>query len=639
MEGPRNKPARDLSSLHFATIGSVDDGKSTLIGRLLMDTDSIPDDQMEAIQLASERRGEATNLALLTDGLRAEREQNITIDVAYRYFSTPKRNFIIADTPGHVQYTRNMVTGASKVELAVILLDARKGVLQQSKRHAFIASLLGIPQVVVAVNKMDLVDWSQDVFEEIRTRFLDFSAKLEFADLTFVPVSAVRGDNVVVPSTNMPWYTGTTLLSRLEGTNRAGSRNLIDFRFPVQYVVRPDQDYRGYAGQVASGTVRPGEEVVILPAGHRTTVRSVDTFGGSVDEAAESDAVVITVADDLDISRGDMIVRPMNLPYVDRELDVTICWMSEQPMRPGSSYILMHTTRMVQAVVRRLVHRIDVNDLHRDEASELGLNDIGRVHIETADPLFFDPYRRNRETGSFILIDPHSKETVGAGMVRDRVRSADRVIREARGAQGDPAVSPDVVWERQGISREIREDHAGHRSAVVWLTGLPASGKSTIARLLEKRLYEIGCRTVHLDGDRLRHGLCGDLGFSDADRRENIRRVSEVASLFVDAAHLVICSFVSPSGIMREHARSRVPAGRFIEIHVDTSLEECMRRDPKGLYAKALRGEISGMTGVDAPYEAPENPELRVDTSEVSAEEAADMIVELLRKRELILGR
>jgi bifunctional enzyme CysN/CysC len=607
-------PTRDMDLLRFSTAGSVDDGKSTLIGRLLYDTKSIFEDQLAAVEEASHRRGEGyVNLALLTDGLRAEREQNITIDVAYRYFATPRRKFIIADTPGHIQYTRNMVTGASTAELAIILIDARNGVLTQSKRHGFISSLLGIPHILVAINKMDLVDWSEHVYESIADEYTAFAEKLGVDDLSFIPISALLGDNVVDPSANMPWYHGSTLLHHLEHVNVGAHRNLVDFRFPVQYVIRPDQDYRGYAGRVASGSIRPGEEILVLPSRKTTTVASVDTFEGGVDEVSAGDSVAITTTDELDISRGDMIVRPMNLPTADDEIDATICWTSEQAMEAGKQYWLRQTTREVKAFVNRILYRIDVDTLHRDEVSTFELNDIGRVHLTTAQPIFFDRYQLNRETGSFILIDPHTNATVAAGMIRGAVKNVEDLPTEGPQAEVRP-VSPDVVWESWNIDLAEREKRNRHKAGVIWFTGLSGSGKSSIARLLERKLFDAGVQTMLLDGDQVRHGINGDLGFTPEDRTENIRRIGELASLFFRQGSIVLCTFVSPFREDRERARGLLPKGRFIEVFVDTPLEECERRDVKGLYARARKGEIAHMTGISSPYEPPEDPEIRLET-------------------------
>ena len=631
------KQYREMDLLRFTTAGSVDDGKSTLIGRLLYDTKSIFADQLEAIEGASRRRGEeGINLALLTDGLRAEREQNITIDVAYRYFATPRRKFIIADTPGHVQYTRNMVTGASTAELAIVLVDARKGVLTQSRRHGFISSLLRIPHVVVAVNKMDLVDYRQDVYDAIVADYTDFAEKLGIHDLTFIPMSALEGDNVVSRSERLDWYGGSTLLHHLESVNVGADRNLVDFRFAVQYVIRPHQDFRGFAGRVASGTVAPGEEVLVLPSGVGTRVRSVEAFEGALAQAVEGDSVVVTLEDEVDVSRGDMIVRRNNLPTVGSRLDAMVCWMGEQPLDPSTPYVIQHTTRSSRAFVSRVVYRIDVDTLHREEAAQLGLNDIGRVEVTTSVPLFFDAYQGNRATGSFILIDPYTNVTVAAGMIRGPVQTAEELFPPA--AEPERAVSPDVVWEGWNVSREEREARNGHGAAVLWFTGLSGAGKTTIAREVERRLFDDGVQTMLLDGDTLRHGLNGDLGFSPADRAENIRRVGEVARLFFAQGAVVLCTFVSPYREDRARVRALIPEGRFIEIFVDAPLDELKRRDPKGLYARAERGEVANLTGVSAPYEAPASAEMVLRTAEQSVDQAVQRIIDRLRSEGLLPG-
>ncbi|HEX7050785.1 MAG TPA: sulfate adenylyltransferase subunit CysN [Longimicrobiales bacterium] len=635
----RANPYRDMDLLRLSTAGSVDDGKSTLIGRLLYDTKSIFQDQLEAIEGASRRRGEAAvNLALLTDGLRAEREQNITIDVAYRYFATPRRKFIIADTPGHLQYTRNMVTGASTAELAIVLVDARKGVLTQSKRHGFIASLLGIPHMVVAVNKMDLVGYDEAVFQRIVDEYQAFAEKLEIQDLVFIPISALHGDNVVTHGTNMPWYEGSTLLHYLETVNIGSRRNLVDFRFPVQYVIRPHQDFRGFAGRIASGTIAPGEEVIVLPSGQATRIRSIETADGPLAEAAAQDSIVLTTEDELDISRGDMIVRKMNIPTVGSRLEAILCWMSETPLDRETPYVLLHTTRSVQAFVRTLVYRIDVDTLHREPAETLGLNEIGRVEVATAQPIFFDPYARNHVTGSFVLVDPFTNVTVAAGMIRGAIHTANEIF--GRGAAPAAAAphdtSPNVVWEAWNIPRAEREAKNGHAAAVLWFTGLSGAGKSTIARALERRLFDAGIHTMLVDGDQLRHGLCGDLGFSAADRRENIRRAAHVARLFFEHGAIVLCSFVSPFREDRARARALLPEGRFIEVFVDCPLDELKARDPKGLYARAVAGEIPEFTGVSAPYEPPDDPELTLHTDREPVDAAVDRLLAYLRTAGLI---
>jgi bifunctional enzyme CysN/CysC len=609
--------------LRLATAGSVDDGKSTLIGRLLYDSKAIFADQLEAVERTSLERGDGyTNLALLTDGLRAEREQGITIDVAYRYFATPKRKFIIADTPGHVQYTRNMVTGASTADLALILLDARKGVLEQSRRHAFIASLLGIPHLVASVNKMDLVDWSQERFDEIKEEFSSFATKLEVHDLTFIPMAALHGDNIVTRSANMDWYDGVPLLHYLENVHIASDRNLIDARFPVQYVIRPQSgdttlhDYRGYAGTVAGGTFRPGDEVVILPSGFTSHVSEVRAPGGDLlEEAFAPQAVTISLTDEIDISRGDMICRPHNRPLVGQDIDAMICWFSEHaPLRTGTRYRIQHTTKTSMAQVELLDYRLDVNTLHRDENAEtLSLNEMGRVKLRAQSPLMFDPYRRNRGTGSFILIDPATHNTVAAGMIV--------------GAE-QASLTSQVVWHANAVERS----HRSSEGLTVWLTGLSGSGKSTVAVEVERTLVASGRPAYLLDGDNLRHGLNAGLGFSTADRAENVRRVGEVAKLFADAGLVAVVSLVSPYKEDRDRVRAAHEAAglRFVEVFVDTPLDLCEARDPKGLYAKARAGEIPGFTGVDDPYEPPDRPELVLRPGHGGPSAMAALIISLI---------
>ncbi|MFT4086292.1 MAG: adenylyl-sulfate kinase [Gordonia sp. (in: high G+C Gram-positive bacteria)] len=587
--------------LRIATAGSVDDGKSTLIGRLLFDSKSIFTDQLEAIEATSANRGdEFADLSLLTDGLRAEREQGITIDVAYRYFSTPKRKFIIADSPGHVQYTRNMVTGASTADLAIILVDARKGVLEQTRRHAFLSSLLGIPHLTVCVNKMDLMDYSQERFEQIRDEFIAFAAKLNVTDVTFIPLSALRGDNVVERSEAMPWYDGRSLLGHLEDVYIASDRNLIDARFGVQYVIRPQRsdglDHRAYAGTVGGGVFSVGDQVVVLPGGFGTTIEKIWAPGGlEVDEAFASMAVSMELADEIDIVRGDMIVRPNNRPHVDRDVDAMVCWFSESTaLRPGSSFLMNCGARQSRVQVSGLNYRLDVNTLHRDEAADsLQLNEIGRVVLHSQLPLMFDEYRRNRSTGSFILIDEATNATVAAGMI-----------------SGPVAHDSNVVWQTSKVSREQRS----HRGATIWMTGLSGAGKSSLAVELERRLIAEGRPAYLLDGDNLRHGLNSDLGFSDDDRRENIRRTAEVAALFADSGAVVLVSLISPFSAERQRAREIHEAQDlpFYEVFVDTPLSECEARDPKGLYAKARAGEITDFTGIDSPYEKPEHADIVV---------------------------
>jgi bifunctional enzyme CysN/CysC len=618
--------------LRIATAGSVDDGKSTLIGRLLYDSKQIFEDQLEQVTQASERRHGAdgeVDLALLTDGLRAEREQGITIDVAYRYFATPRRTFIMADTPGHVRYTRNMVTGASTADLALVLVDARNGIVQQSRRHAFIASLLRIPHIVVCINKMDLVDWSEEIYNRIADEFTDFAARLEVSDVSFIPISALKGDNVVDRSENMPWYGGSPLLYHLEHVHIASDRNLIDVRFPVQWVVRPGtdehHDYRGYAGQVASGVLRAGDDVVVLPSGAPSRIQRIDTFDGPVDEAYPPMSVTVHLADDLDISRGDMICRPHNQPTVSRDVDAIVCWMSETPVRAGARLYVKQTTRTVRAVLGEILHQIDVDSLHRDDtATDLGLNEIGRVRLRTGAPLVFDPYQRNRATGSFILIDEATNDTVGAGMI---------IGAATQGTDPSVAKATNVTWDPGTLDRERRWSALRTRGATIWFTGLPASGKSTIAAALEDRLVVDGRSAYRLDGDNLRHGLNENLGFSAEDRAENVRRTAHAARLLADAGTIAVVSLVSPYARDRELAREAHEAAglEFVEIFVDTPLEECERRDPKGLYARARAGEIEGMTGIDDPYEAPSSPDLVLHPGDAPV--AVDRLLALLRER------
>ena len=651
MNGTATEPTtivRERDLLRFTTAGSVDDGKSTLIGRLLFDSKQIFQDQMEQLETTSKLRGEENvNLALLTDGLRSEREQGITIDVAYRYFSTPTRKFIIADTPGHEQYTRNMVTGASTADLAIILIDARNGVLTQSRRHGIIASLLGIPHVVVCVNKMDLVDWSQARYEEIIHEYREFARKLNIHDLTFIPVSALMGDNVVDPSTNMPWYDGATLLHELENVTIAADRNLVDFRFPVQYVVRPHQDFRGFAGRIASGTIRVGEEITVLPSRRTSCVRGIHIHDDTPEEAWEGQSVVLTLDDEIDISRGDMIVRSRNVPEVQSEFDATLAWMDDRhELDTRRQYILQHTTRTTRATIDEIVYRLDVNTLHRSDAASLALNEIGRVKITTANPLFFDAYDRNRDTGGFVIIDPHDFRTVGAGMIRhasqgtmEALRRDERERRLAGASDtadtagpGTPAqpVSRNITRDPGLVGLEDRIARNGHRPVVLWFTGLSGAGKSTIAREVEKRLFDAGRQVTRLDGDNLRHGLSADLGFSRADRRENIRRVGQVARLLHDAGLIVLCTFVSPYREDRALVRALFPEGGFREIHVQVSLAEARRRDPKGLYARADAGEIAGFTGVHEPFEDPEAPDLTIDTDSQDVAAAVEAVLAML---------
>ena len=590
-----------MDTLRFTTAGSVDDGKSTLIGRLLLESRALLADQVEAVRRESRRLGHSDlDLSLFTDGLRDEREQKITIDVAYRYFSTPRRKFIIADCPGHAQYTRNMVTGASTSELAVILLDVRKGLVTQGKRHAFLCTLLGLPHLVVAVNKMDLVDYDQSIYNKLCDGFREFSARLDLGSLTFLPLSALHGDNVVEHSPRMPWYDGATLLHHLETVNVGASRNVVDFRFPVQVVLRPHQDYRGYAGRVASGRIAVGEEVVVLPSGATTTLVGIEAYQQSREAASVGDSVVLRLADDLDVGRGDMIVRRNNLPIGSNTFDAVVCCLGQSALEAGKTYTLLHGTRSLPARINALNYRIDVDTLHREAATTLELNDIGRIRVSTAEPLFFDPYRQNRATGCFLLVDPVTHETAAAGMIRGRTRELSELANLAAGATVDASQ---------------RSRLYGHKPGVVWLTGLSGSGKSTLAEALERHLAAAGVRTLRIDGDTLRAGLCADLGFSPEDRGENLRRAAHLAALAHAQGMVVICSLISPFARDRALARSLVPQGHFLEVHVDCTLDICRQRDPKGLYTRVDSGELHDFTGVDSPYEAPLSPELRLDTA------------------------
>ncbi|MDR3671587.1 MAG: adenylyl-sulfate kinase [Holophaga sp.] len=599
---------KQKSLLRIVTTGSVDDGKSTLMGRLLFETKSIFEDQFEAIRNTSAKRGQKeVDLSLLLDGLAAEREQAITIDVAYRYFETPVRKFIIADCPGHEQYTRNMVTGASTADCAIVLIDARSGVLRQSRRHGFILSLLQVPHVLVVVNKMDQVGFDPAVYQGILDDYEAYAHRLEFRNLTFMPICALQGDNVAARSARMPWYEGPTLLQFLENLHVNPEQNLVDFRFPVQSVIRPNQAFRGFAGRIASGAVRPGEEITVLPSGLRSTVKSIETFDGPLAEAFAPQSVVLTLADEIDVSRGSMLARPHNLPLVGSHLDAVLCWMDEAPLEPGAPYLLKHTSQTVKASISKVIYRFDVDTLHRQDAAQLGLNDLGRVELETTLPLFFDPYKLNRVTGAFILIDPVSNRTVAAGMIRGK---------PAPGAGLQQTHSPNTFARLPNIPRAAREARNGHGAAVLWLTGLSGAGKTTLGRALEQALHDRNCQTMLLDGDQVRQGLCRDLGFSREDRTENIRRVGEVARLFFDSGHIVICTFISPIAKDRASVRALIPQGRFFEVLVDCPVEVCIGRDPNGLYRAALQGKIVDFTGISAGYEPPAAPEAVAHTDQ-----------------------
>jgi bifunctional enzyme CysN/CysC len=623
--------------LRFSTAGSVDDGKSTLIGRLLHDSKNVYDDHIAALEKKAKSKGsDAIDLSLLTDGLKAEQEQGITIDVAYRYFSTPKRRFILADTPGHEQYTRNMATGASTADLTIILIDARKGVLTQTKRHSFIAALLGVPRLLVAVNKMDLVGYDQAVFEAITKEYSEFASKLGIREIKFIPVSALQGDCIVHPSRNMPWYSGGTVMEYLENVYVAGDRNHVDFRFPVQYVIRPDQNYRGYAGQIRSGHINVGEEVVVLPSLRRSKIRSIDYLDSdptkcSLHGAVAPQSVVISLEDEIDISRGDMLVRAHNVPHVKREFEAMMVWMSEAPMDCSKSYIIMHTSRQTKAFISSVAYRTNVNTLSREQGRALVLNEIGRVSITTKTPLFIDSYEKNRATGNFVVVDEDTFQTVAGGMIIDR--QPNESLQVAGNAETVTPRSGFIHREDGEVTRERREAAFGHKAVTIWCTGLSGSGKSTVAKALETKLFALGRPVYRLDGDNLRFGLNKNLGFSKDDRRENIRRAAEVAKLFNDAGVSVICSLISPMQIDRDRAREVIGAESFIEVYLSTPLSECEKRDPHGLYRKARAGEIAEFTGVSAPYEAPESPEVTLDTALISLENCVQQVLGAIERK------
>ncbi len=620
---------RESSLLRFVTIGSVDDGKSTLIGRLLYESKSIYEDQLQSLERASSRLGRGqVDLAFLTDGLKSEREQGITIDVAYRYFSTPRRRFIVADCPGHEQYTRNMVTGASTASLAVLLIDASLGVLTQSKRHAFIASLLGIPHIVVCVNKMDLVDWDREVYEGIKTQYQDFAARLEIKDLTFIPVSALDGENVTSLGSRMPWYHGPSLLEHLETVFTGSDRNLVDLRMPVQYVLRQSADFRGYCGRIASGILRVGDEVRLLPSGRSSRIKSIVGPDGELSYAFPPQSVTVSLEDEIDVSRGTVLAHPQNLPVVGRELEAILVWMSEEPFKPGKPYIIKHCARQIRGQFTRLNYRIEPEELHRGPAESLGLNEIGRVELELYQPIAFDEYSRNRTTGSFIVIDPVGNGTVGAGVIITRFKGRGSAARS--GALASPA-SRNITPHRGLVPPERRHQLLGQRPVTLWFTGLSSSGKSTIALNLEKRLIHDGHAAYVLDGDNIRVGLNRDLGFSASDRTENIRRISEVAALFNESGMIVLTAFISPYREDRSSAREIVGDANFVEVFVDAPVEVCEARDPKGLYRRARSGEIAEFTGVSAPYEAPEAPQIHLKTASQSVEECVEEILRHLR--------
>ncbi len=615
------KGHEEKSLLRFITCGSVDDGKSTLIGRMLYESKMIFEDQLAALERDSKKvgtQGEEIDFALLVDGLASEREQGITIDVAYRFFSTARRKFIVADTPGHEQYTRNMATGASTAELAIILIDARRGVLTQTRRHSFIVSLLGICKVVLAINKMDLMDYSKEVFERIDADYRAFAAGLGQDgvapfEILSIPVSALKGDNIVEASSAMPWYDGPTLLEHLETVPVDDDSAAQPFRLPVQWVSRPNHEFRGFAGQVSGGTIRKGERIRVQPSGRESTVARIVTLDGDLDEAVSGQSITLTLADEIDISRGDLISAAASPAEVANQFETTILWMSDEAMLPGRPYMMKIGPLTVQATITAPKYRINVNSFEHVAATKLDLNEIGVCNVAIDRRIAFDAYSDNRDTGGFILIDRLSNATVGMGLIHFALRR-----------------SANIHWQAMDIDRSARARIKGQKPAVLWFTGLSGSGKSTIANILEKKLAAIGRHTYLLDGDNVRHGLNKDLGFTDADRVENIRRVAEVAKLMTDAGLITLVSFISPFRAERRMARELMGAGEFIEIHVDTPLSLAESRDVKGLYAKARAGQIRNFTGIDSPYEPPEKPEIRIETASVSAEEAADILLEHL---------
>ena len=605
--------------LRFLTCGSVDDGKSTLIGRLLYDTKLLFDDTLASLEKDSKKfgtTGEDIDFALLVDGLEAEREQGITIDVAYRFFATDKRKFIVADTPGHEQYTRNMATGASNSDLAVILIDARKGVLTQTRRHAYIASLLGIRHIVLAVNKIDLVDYGQAVFDKIVSDFHQFAARLNFVSQVAIPLSARFGVNVIEKSKETPWYTGPSLLSHLEIVDVDTALADKPFRLPVQWVNRPDLNFRGFAGTVAGGRIKPGDAIAVAKSGRTSTVTRIVTMDGDKAEAVAGDAITLTLADEVDISRGDVLSAPLARPIVSDQFAAHLLWMADEELLPGRQYLLKLGTATVPAQVSALKHKIDVNTLDSHAARTLALNEVGYANFSAAQPLAFDAYRDNRDTGGFILIDRFTNATVGAGMIDFSLMRA-----------------TNVHWQAVDVNKDARAAMKGQKPVVLWFTGLSGSGKSTVANLVEKALAAEGKHTYLLDGDNVRHGLNRDLGFTDADRVENIRRVGEAARLFVDAGLIVLTAFISPFRSERRMARELVGESEFLEVFVDTPIEVCMQRDPKGLYEKAKAGKIKNFTGIDSPYEAPEHADLTLKTVESTPEAQAESIVKYLRDK------
>ncbi|MFH7587925.1 sulfate adenylyltransferase subunit CysN [Oceanimonas smirnovii] len=611
------------SLLRFITCGSVDDGKSTLIGRLLFESKMLFEDQLAAMEADSKKygtQGEEIDFALLVDGLAAEREQGITIDVAYRFFSTDKRKFIVADTPGHEQYTRNMVTGASTADAAILMVDARKGILTQTRRHSFLMSLLGIRHIVVAINKMDLVNYAEETFNRIKEEYAQFAEQLNLESITYIPLSAFKGDNIVEPSPNMPWYHGTTLMGYLETVEVDDTRmQRAPFRLPVQWVNRPNLDFRGFSGTIASGIIKPGDRIRVLPSGKESTVARIVVHGGDLEQAVAGQSVTLTLADEIDISRGDVISTTEDPIATADQFETTLVWMHDDAMLPGRPYLLKIGTKTVTATITDIKYQVNVNTLEHMAAKKLDLNGIAVCNLSLDRAIAFDDYQSNKDTGGFILIDRLSNNTVAAGMLNFSLRR-----------------SQNIHMQHVDVNKDARALSKNQKPAVLWFTGLSGAGKSTIANLVEKKLHALGNHTYLLDGDNVRHGLNKDLGFTDADRVENIRRVAEVSKLMVDAGLLVMTAFISPFRAERRLAREMLEEGEFIEVHVDTPLNVAEERDVKGLYKKARRGELKNFTGIDSAYEQPENPEIRLDTTAMSADEAADAVIAVLREKGLI---
>tara|TARA_B100000029_G_scaffold58977_1_gene53180 strand:- start:77615 stop:79534 length:1920 start_codon:yes stop_codon:yes gene_type:complete len=622
--------------LRFSTAGSVDDGKSTLIGRLLADSKNIYEDQLSSLKQLT-RNEEAPDLALLLDGLKAEREQGITIDVAYRYFSTPRRKFIIADTPGHEQYTRNMATGASSANLAIVLVDARNGILTQTKRHAFITSLLGIQHLVVAVNKMDMVEYSEKVFEKIRQDFLNYAAKLNVSDIRLVPVSALLGDNIVRKSNNMPWYHGQTILDILEEVQFLTDRNLVDLRFPVQYVIRPNQDQRYFAGSVLSGVVRPGDEILILPGQNRTRVKSVSSFDGDLRAAYPPMSVALQLEDEVDVSRGDMIIHPKNLPHINRRFESMMVWMDENKMDPERQYLIKQTTQTTRASIDHIDYRIDVDTLHKIHVPYLALNEIGRVALTSNKPLFYDAYQSNRLTGGFILVDYITNNTVAAGMIIDRL-PGDRVPKDLGRTDRESIVvtSSSQKMSLLKLDDQIRKYH--QKPCTIWITGLVGSGKSAVTYTLEKALYDEGYTVVVLDSSVVRNGLNRDLDFSAAGQAENLRRAAECAAILNESGLIVIASFVSPSVDARDQVKEVIGIDRYIEVFINASIEWCRKNDSTGCYEKSDRGILSNLAGVNYAYETPKHPSIEVTSETETPESASARILKLMKDKGYLLS-